>query len=307
SALLVAYGIYRYKLFEVLPNAHKIIIRQMRSGMVVLNNDGVILEINPAAVKMLCLPAGQYTGELLSDITDIPDFNTISGTDSVREIYLPHSNNDYYYELSNVRIRNVKNESIGQLLQIYDITARKQNEQAALSAAQFDPLTDTINRRQFEARVSKAIKNAAENNNTLTVVFLDIDNFKNINDSYGHDIGDFTLKTIARRLKDTLRESDLICRIGGDEFVLALLYLGDDAKIRQIGDKLMQTLESPIEIGDLRYNIKASIGFSVYPKDGETFEDLLKKADIAMYESKSSKEPGYRIFGEYTAGIEDNT
>ena len=88
--------------------------------------------------------------------------------------------------------------------------------------------------------------------------------------------------------------------------MLALLYLGDDAKIRQIGDKLMQTLESPIEIGDLRYNIKASIGFSVYPKDGETFEDLLKKADIAMYESKSSKEPGYRIFGEYTAGIEDN-
>jgi diguanylate cyclase (GGDEF)-like protein len=300
SALLIAFGIYRYRLFEVIPIAHSIIIREMRTGMAVLNNEGIILEINPAAIKMLHLPAGHYTGQPLNELADIPGFRELSGSDTVLEIAMPYGGADYFYELSVKQIRNAKKGTIGQLLQIYDITALKLSEEAALSAAQTDPLTGTLNRNQFEAHVSAALKNAATRGERLTIAFLDLDDFKHINDTFGHNAGDHVIKTVARRLKDNLRESDLISRFGGDEFTLALLHLGDSDNIRQLGNKLINALEKDIELGNGSgtAHIRASIGFSVYPKDGESFETLLKKADTAMYASKRSRRPGYHIYGE---------
>ena len=167
--------------------------------------------------------------------------------------------------------------------------------------AHYDALTDLPNRVLLRDRVEQAINRARREHNAVAVLLLDLDRFKEINDSMGHSIGDNLLADVAVRLNRQIRSSDTVARLGGDEFVILLTDLkrGDEAAaVSTMAQNLLNALAEPITLGEQAVKIEASIGIALYPENTETFEDLLKGADAAMYESKRHKRGGYRFYSD---------
>ncbi len=167
-------------------------------------------------------------------------------------------------------------------------TVLKQQEETS-HAALHDSLTGLPNRALFNDRLEHGLVQATRHGWTLAVMFMDLDNFKTINDSYGHDVGDAVLRTVAERLEENTRGDDTVSRHGGDEFLYLLLGMKNEQDARIIAEKIIQAVQIPckLSVGDLI--ITPSIGISIFPKDGTTAESLTKSADAAMYQAKRSK------------------
>lgn len=172
-----------------------------------------------------------------------------------------------------------------------DITGRKERERSAERLANHDPLTGLLNRRAFVAAAEAALRLAQRDGGTMALLLIDLDGFKPINDRHGHPVGDEVLREIAGRLRDTFRASDLVARIGGDEFVVLMQQAGPQG-VTVACRRLLTNLERPIDIADgaTRVTVGASIGCARYPDSGGTIEMLLTLADRAMYEAKASKQ-----------------
>jgi diguanylate cyclase (GGDEF)-like protein len=170
--------------------------------------------------------------------------------------------------------------------------ATKQGE-ADRHASLHDPLTGLPNRALFNDRLEHGMAQAKRHGWALAVMFLDLDGFKKINDSYGHDVGDGMLRQIAERLKENTRSDDTVFRHGGDEFLYLLMEVRDERDIVSVAEKLIKAIQAPCEIRlrDLTVSasIGASIGIAIYPKNGTTMEMLVKNADEAMYRAKRDK------------------
>ncbi|MFT6733081.1 MAG: diguanylate cyclase (GGDEF)-like protein [Polaribacter sp.] len=154
--------------------------------------------------------------------------------------------------------------------------------------AQIDQLTGLPNRVIAIDRFNQSISHAHRDHSEVAMMFLDLDNFKTVNDSLGHTVGDGLLKTIAERLTSSIREGDTVCRIGGDEFLVVLEDIKDKTMIAKIADKILHNVALPIIESEHQLTTTCSIGIAVYPTDGENFDELRKKADTAMYKSKQS-------------------
>jgi diguanylate cyclase (GGDEF)-like protein len=169
---------------------------------------------------------------------------------------------------------------------ITDITERKNSEERIRHMAQYDVLTDLPNRALLSDRLQQALSNAKREHIHLALMFIDFDNFKPINDSLGHAVGDKLLAKAADRMQRCMRESDTIARIGGDEFVVLLPNTESDLDAKIVAEKVRQAIEIPFEIEDYRLNISVSIGIAIYPEHGEDEIELSKNADLAMYYAK---------------------
>jgi diguanylate cyclase (GGDEF)-like protein len=160
-------------------------------------------------------------------------------------------------------------------------------------AALHDHLTGLPNRALFCDRLEHGIQQARRHDRTLAVMFVDLDDFKIINDTYGHDAGDRVLQTIAERLKENTRGEDTVSRHGGDEFIVLINEIGEEKDISSVAENLIKKIQAPCNIntGDLTLNrsIMASIGISIFPKDGATADILVTTADKAMYVAKRNK------------------
>lgn len=185
---------------------------------------------------------------------------------------------------------------IGSVTAFRDITERKIVEEMIGRMAYYDPLTGLPNRTLFNDRLQVAIARAHRNKEKLSVLFVDLDNFKAINDSLGHVEGDELLKAVATRLKSLVREGDTVARLGGDEFTLLLpgMVRVDDAT--KVAQKILQGLRPPFLVNGHELNISGSIGITIYPQDGESAEILLTNADIAMYRAKEKGKDNYQVF-----------
>ena len=177
-----------------------------------------------------------------------------------------------------------------------DITDRRQAEARIRYMALHDALTGLPNRVLLQDRLAQATALAHRNQKYVAVLMLDLDRFKDVNDSLGHHVGDRLLEIVATRLRSCLRESDIVARLGGDEFVVALPEITDDRNVAGVAEKILASLSKPFQIEAHELHISASIGIARYPSDGENPEALLQAADAAMYEAKS-KGPGiHRYF-----------
>ncbi len=163
------------------------------------------------------------------------------------------------------------------------------------SWAMHDSLTGLPNRRLFIDRLTLAMAHAQRKKCNATVIYLDLDGFKQINDNYGHDVGDMLLKIVADRLAATVRKEDTVSRFGGDEFVLVLWELDSHDGAATLVSKILLALSEPYVINGQAIQISACAGVSIYPDHSEDIEILLKKADIALYESKRAGKSGFRI------------
>ncbi len=165
-----------------------------------------------------------------------------------------------------------------------------------------DALTLLPNRALFLDRLTHAIRHAERSHTRLAVMFLDLDKFKDINDSLGHSVGDELLRTIAERLKDCSRTSDTVARLGGDEFVFLIVDISDETTPSMVARRLAEVITAPITLANQEYLITSSIGISMYPDDGNNAESLLSCADIAMYQAKKA---GRNTFHFFTSKMQD--
>ena len=165
----------------------------------------------------------------------------------------------------------------------------KLEKDIATEASLHDTLTGLPNRALFYDRLEHALEQAKRHSWNLAVMFLDLDNFKQINDTYGHDVGDKVLLTVAKKLKEHTRSDDSICRLGGDEFLYLLMEIKNEREVTKIIKKLIKTIALPCDDIDQSLAIKLSIGVSLFPKNADNLEGLIKSADVAMYAAKKGK------------------
>jgi len=191
-----------------------------------------------------------------------------------------------WLSISAVRLDNGK---IANYVAIFtDISERKRDEERIRRIAQYDPLTELPNRSLLFDRMNNTLTGARRYDKRFAVLFLDLDGFKPINDSHGHDVGDAVLREVARRLEAKVRASDTVSRHGGDEFVILVPELPEPEQVTQLGGKLLAIIAETYRIGGLELRLTASIGISVYPEDGEDIDSLMKNADSAMYRAKNA-------------------
>jgi diguanylate cyclase (GGDEF)-like protein len=179
--------------------------------------------------------------------------------------------------------------------QFSDISLQKQFEERITYLAYRDPLTDLPNRTLLRDRVEQAMAMAQRESSGLALLFLDLDRFKNINDSLGHAVGDQLLCEVARRLSLVVRATDTVGRLGGDEFLL-LLPGADAEAATAVAQKIMESLSEPCRLAGHELNTSPSIGIALCPRDGRSFDELLKSADTAMYRSKEQGRNTYSFF-----------
>ncbi|MFD2372088.1 EAL domain-containing protein [Brevibacillus sp. GCM10020057] len=181
------------------------------------------------------------------------------------------------------------------LLVTRDITERKLSEEKIHHLAYHDSLTDLPNRRMYIQHMTKEIVLAKRFQSKLAVLFLDMDRFKDINDSYGHDVGDLLLIEVARRLSACVQPTDMVARLGGDEFTL-LVSVNDTEQVQQLAMQIISQFQQPFELHGHLITISCSIGISLFPQDGDNAEDLLKRADTALYAIKAQGRNRFSLF-----------
>ena len=159
-----------------------------------------------------------------------------------------------------------------------------------------DSLSGLANRNYLQERMDQILEDSKRNSKEFALLFLDLDHFKSVNDSLGHDIGDELLRSVAHSIQDILRLNDVVARIGGDEFVIVLTHYRDDLELVEIIDRIQSKLMRPWKIKTFPINVTSSIGVTIYPKDGTDLVTLMKNADIAMYEAKAKGRRGYHFY-----------
>jgi len=193
-------------------------------------------------------------------------------------------------------IHNRRGQVTGAVMVFHDVSAARAMALQMSYLAQHDSLTDLPNRILLNDRLSEAIALSARHRRKLAVLFLDLDRFKNINDSLGHIVGDSLLRSVGRRLFTCVRSSDTVSRLGGDEFVVLLWEVSHAQDAAITADKVLHALREPHQVSGHELHITGSIGIVTYPDDGEDADTLLKKADVAMYHAKDNGRDSYQFF-----------
>ena len=213
------------------------------------------------------------------------------------EIWDRRKDGSYYPKWLTISVvRNGQGEIINYIASFSDITERKQAEQEIEHLAHHDPLTNLYNRFSLTERLSQSLEEAKRSDQHLAVIFIDLDRFKEINDSLGHHIGDMLLCEVAARLLASVRTSDIVARLGGDEFVVVLPQIQSGMAAALIVEKIRKTVSHTYLLDGRELYTSPSIGISVYPHDGATVQELMKNADTAMYHAKSQGRNNYQFF-----------
>ena len=177
-----------------------------------------------------------------------------------------------------------------------DISERKETEQQIEHLAHFDSLTELPNRALFHAQSRQILAGAKRHTNPVALLMLDLDDFKDVNDSLGHAVGDELLKLVATRLHATMRQGDIVARLGGDEFTMILPDIGGPDAVDTAVRRLIEIISQPYVLEDIDLYVSASIGIAMYPEDGQDVDELLKHADLAMYRAKGRGRGTYNFF-----------
>jgi diguanylate cyclase (GGDEF)-like protein/PAS domain S-box-containing protein len=208
---------------------------------------------------------------------------------------------EVWVDMSIARIETASGAQPHHLCMIEDVTEKKKSEAMIWQQANFDPLTQLPNRRMFHDRLEHDITKSRRDGQRIAILFIDLDHFKEINDTLGHHQGDILLIDAARRIRSCVRESDTVARLGGDEFTVILSDLSAVAPVDSIAQKILDILQAPFQLGEEQAFVSASIGITLYPDDAHDIDDLLKHADQAMYAAKGA---GRNRFSYFTPALQ---
>ncbi len=297
--------------YKQLQKRYQLILDSAGEGVFGLDLKGKIIFTNPAAAKLLDTKVDQLINQPFSNMLKITDnsdpfeweaselYKTLKSGNVLYkddDIFIKFNRDPLPVEYTASPIHNEKNQVAGIVLVFSDITLRKTVEAQLTHMALYDHLTQLPNRILFEKTINRALARAERHNRLIAVMFLDLDHFKNINDTLGHDVGDLLLKGVGERLKTCIRESDTIARLGGDEFAIVLDEIEHPEDATIVAKKIIEVLKAPFNLDEHEVFVSTSIGISVYPLSGSDSITLTKNADIAMYRAKHQGRNNYRFF-----------
>lgn len=282
-------------------------------GILVTDAENNIIAVNEAFYTMTGytqedvlgkkLGAGKETNELFQQI-----WSSLKDKGSWQGEILDHRKNGQVYpqRLSITAVRDEQNRITNYIGNFSDITEQKAYEEKIRYLAHHDTLTSLPNRFTLVDRLEQAISSAQRNKEKVAVMFIDLDRFKSINDTLGHNIGDQLLIQVAQRLQSCVRNSDIVARLGGDEFVVALVEIEGVERVFHVADNILRTLGQTYFVEEYALYSSPSIGIAFFPEDGETVEEVMKNADVAMYHAKSKGRNNYQFFEQAmnTASLE---
>jgi len=281
------------------------IVKSVPSGLVVVSRDLNVFTVNPSFNKMFSTRSEDVTGRHIEDILPFADLKEAindalaSGNESQDLVLESSSEGNRFFRISISRIKPAEDTAESQvLLVIEDITERKRSEEKIIQLANYDNLTGLPNRRLLMNFINQTITLVGRRALYAAVLFIDLDRFKLINDTLGHSAGDELLKEVAERLKKCVRLSDIVGRLGGDEFIALLPDIEQFEDVIIICKRIYSIFEIPVKLGDHEVSVMTSIGISIYPTDGDDGDTLLRKADVAMYRAKSDGKSCYRFYSE---------
>ncbi|TRZ65934.1 MAG: diguanylate cyclase, partial [Rhodocyclaceae bacterium] len=266
-------------------------------AMMVTGADNRIIAINPAFTHMTGYGLEEVAGRYSDFLRAYPEDQTFFKAmwDELKdtgnwhgEVWGRRKNGEIYPTW--ITINAILNEdgSVFRWVAMFsDITKKKESEELIWSQANFDTLTGLPNRRMLHDRLAQELKKAHRSGLPMALLFLDLDRFKEINDTLGHDMGDLLLKDAALRIASCVRETDTVARLGGDEFTIILGELEDPDSVERVAQSILRKLSEPFLLGDEKAYVSVSIGITLYPEDATAVDTLLKNADQAMYAAKS--------------------
>jgi diguanylate cyclase (GGDEF)-like protein/PAS domain S-box-containing protein len=284
-------------------------------AVVQVNSEGIILGWNDQAFNIFGWPREEAVGRLLHELIIPPRYREEHLNDMqhllaigegrvlnsrIEKIGLHRDGHEFPVEWA---ITTIEVEGCYEISAfIRDITHKKESEELIWKQANFDKVTGLPNRHMFHDRLEQEIKKASRSGQQISLLFIDLDRFKEINDTLGHDAGDILLVETAHRIRNCVRESDSVARFGGDEFTVTLLEVDDTSDVERVALCILEKLTEPFQLKDEVVYISASIGITIFPNDATSVEDLLKNADQAMYVSKSK---GRNQSSYYTSALQD--
>ncbi|MCF6235198.1 MAG: EAL domain-containing protein [Gammaproteobacteria bacterium] len=284
------------------------IFNSTMEGIMITDNAGVIQSTNPAFSAITGYSEGEVVGRtprLLRSDKESPEChqqmwkNLKSQGHWQGEVWNRRKNGEDYPQWMTISTLPSEYGENNQYVALFiDITKQKEREACIEYQAYHDALTALPNRRLFHDRLECALAQVERSGESLAVLFLDLDRFKNINDSLGHRIGDQLLQAVAKRLKETVRHEDTVARLGGDEFTVLLSRIAKRQEVEQVVHKLITAFRQPFKIDGHTLHISSSIGVALFPCDGETPELLMKNADSAMYRAKEKGRNNYCFYSQ---------
>ncbi|BAP90122.1 diguanylate cyclase/phosphodiesterase with PAS/PAC sensor [Burkholderiales bacterium GJ-E10] len=278
----------------------------MQIGVLISDASGIIVAVNPAFTRISGYAGDEVIGanpRILSSGRQDPAFYAAFWRSLTQqgywqgEIWNRRKNGQLCAEwLSITRVRHERSGEVHYVAIYSDITERKEAQQRIDHLAHYDQLTGLPNRTLLYDRFQRAAAYAVRHDEQMAMLFVDLDNFKYINDVFGHSVGDALLAEVSRRLRDMLRETDILSRLGGDEFVAILTEVHNADAVTTVTEELVRALHQPFQIDGHTFHTGSSIGISLYPGDGTDFDTLLRHADMAMYHAKAAGRDTFRFF-----------
>ncbi len=282
------------------------IIEHTMEAIVITDINGIITSVNPAFCKITGYSSSEALGQHIDLITSDQhpsDFFRVQLKSIQKagfwrgEIWSQRASGEIYPAWVTISCARDDQGQLSNYVGVFsDISSIKQSQTKLEHLAHHDSLTNLPNRLLFEDRLQHAISQSKRQHQQLAVLFLDLDRFKNINDTLGHTMGDELLKEVAKRLQSILRDEDTAARLGGDEFTILVENLEDPSQAAVVAAKIQESFKTPYQIAGRELHITTSIGISIYPDDGLTVADLTKNADAAMYQAKEQGRNNYRYY-----------
>ncbi len=277
-------------------------------GVMITDSEGVIQTVNPAFTTITGYSEEEALGStprLLRSDREHPERYQEIWTRLITqgqwhgELWNRRKNGEEYPQWMTISTLPDDGGAQGQYVTLFiDITEQKEREACIEYQAYHDALTGLPNRRLFQDRLEQVLAQAARSDDLPSVLFIDLDRFKIINDTLGHDVGDKLLQAVAERLNNTVRKEDTVARLGGDEFTVLLSRVGQQQDVEKVAHKLTAAFQQPFEIDEEALHITLSIGIALFPDDGETSAQLMKNADTAMYSAKEAGRNSYRFYSQ---------
>lgn len=282
-------------------------------AMVVTDADGVIQDVNPAFTAVTGYGPQDVLGRtmnVLSSGRHDKDFYRAMWAELQAtgrwngDICNRRKSGEEYVERLSINTSYNEDGSVNCHIGLFsDVTEKRRREATIWHQANHDHLTQLPNRQMFEENLRRSIEHTRQGGLPFALVFLDLDFFKDVNDSLGHEAGDHLLRLVARRLRESVRSSDLVARLGGDEFTLLVRDLQNPDDIFPLADKVQDLLSQPFSLGEHTVRISASMGAAIYPRDGDNDRELLRAADLAMYAAKEEGRNHFRVYSVEMRGL----
>ena len=302
---LVAFiGLTRFHLLDIMPVARGAILENMSDGVIILDAERRVVDLNPATLSIAEVQRDAVIGlEADTAFAHWPAFTALlaGGQPPVVEITRDLQGVLHTFDVRLTSLTNWHGHHTGHFMILRDVTQMKQAEDRLSYLAYYDGLTGLPNRALFLHRMTHELAQASRKQETVALLFCDLDRFKEVNDTQGHSVGDRLLQEVAQRLTACVRETDTVARLGGDEFVITLSNLLNPRQDTAImARRILDTIAQSFVMDDKQFFISSSIGITVFPADGDTIETLMRHADIAMYRAKAQ---GRNTFCLYSAGM----